>query len=282
MKRIVISLISIALFLSGCATTHSGSKANVITDSTNRVEKEQAIEPEISKNDGNKEIKEEKTSAKGSKFQRLTISCDENKALSSGYFGTVSFTFENNTNEWLAIKELKVNFGEEILNDNVQIPVGEDLQAWAEGIKNRNQIRRHNKLLTSNVLGIIGAGLSMSSDSNMNLLGKTMVAGAGTTIVVSEIENALNKVQNAALVPRTHLLSGDFRIPPGLFIRKWILFYTNKPLEIPTISAINIEYKDLNETVNKLRCKFRDNKEIGASSPWQHKLRYLKPAHQQR
>ncbi len=121
----------------------------------------------------------------------LTISARELEPYSSKHFTILEVMLENYTSDWITVKNLKTNFGNDLLNKNLKIVTGQNLINWAEAM-------------------------------NYNIKTKKLKKGS---------------------VPRTHVLGGDFRIPPGISVTRWIVVYLKAPFENPYFNTLKLNYQ---------------------------------------
>lgn len=246
MKKIGIFICLI--LISGCASVHSGYYAKQI-DQTG------------------KEVKGKQTKL------GLIVSGIENVNLSSTYFGVIDFTFENKSQEWIRIKSIKIDFGDDKINQNVKFTSGNDLAIWFESTKKRNIINDFN---TEMVLGAIaGAGLGMAAASNnqkVQNIGTATAIGAAASLSAYEFNKSLDKIEKAEIFSENHLFAKEFVIPPGLFVKKWLLLNSKNHEETGYITDLFLEYLTENGDTERLKLSFRPpcNRQV---AEWQHDTR---------
>ncbi len=176
----------------------------------------------------------------------VLVSASENKDLSSEYFTLVDLTFENKSPEWVRIKKIDINFGNEKANADIRFPVGQDLVDWAQSAQQVKAIHDYNVAMAFTAVGVTGAVMSRHSAASTSGAGMAMAAGAGMVLSAQTISNKLDDLQRAKVVPEDHLLSGSVAIPPGLHKKKFITLYAKKPKEIPYVEkmAVTMTYDD--------------------------------------
>jgi hypothetical protein len=204
----------------------------------------------------------------------LKISAEEDEKLESEYFGVINFSFVNSSQEWIYIKNIKLDFGSDLINNNVRIISGRDILAWKESTILRNKIDEYNMNLFLGSLAVTGAMLSTSGNTNIKTAGNTLLLGSLASLTVKEISDSYNKIQYSSIFPTNHLLNGDFIIPPGLFIKKWIVLNTKNHKETGMITQLDIEYQTTNSITEKVRIILNERlyktKLNGATPPiWQ-------------
>lgn len=228
MKKILaLQLIVIALFMSCASVDYSNVGAVVNSDNTPT----------------------ERTHTKSG----LKISAEEDETFASEYFGVINFSFVNNSQDWITIKNIKLDFGNDTINSNVTIISGNDIQAWKESTMLRNKIDEHNQNVFWSSLALSGAWLSTSSNSDVKAAGNNILLGAITSLSVKEMTEASDRIQYATIFPTNHLLNSNFTIPPGLFVKKWIVINTKNHKQTGIITKFDIEYQTSNLETEKVR-----------------------------
>lgn len=95
--------------------------------------------------------------------------------------------------------------------------------------------------------------------------------GGASALTAQQIENSRLNLQFsesfAKLVPESHLLSGEFVIPPGLHSKKWITFFTPAPGEIPKLTTLHLSYTLADGQREHAVLKFRSKQTM---SEWQY------------
>jgi len=144
--------------------------------------------------------------------------------MSSEYFGFIDFTFENKTENWVEIKDIQLNFQDKKIGKFVKIISGKELNIYLESIKIRNNIKEYNKRVILGTVAVIGNSIAKSSNGrNGQLIGNTLLAGSLTSLTLDEMNKQIDKLENAEIFPHNHLMSKDFLIPPGLFVKKFLI-----------------------------------------------------------
>ena len=188
----------------------------------------------------------------------LIISAEEDRALSSTYFGVIKFTFENKSNDWIRVKNVAIDFENDILNREVIIPTGNDLKVWAKAVQQKKAIEDANSRAFLGTLVALG-GLAVATSGNRSTqnFGGALYVTSATALAVGAVNEHLDALQKPGILPGTHLLSQGFSIPPGFFQRKWLLLFTKKPKEIPFVSTLFITYALEDGSTEKARVVFR-------------------------
>ena len=173
----------------------------------------------------------------------LTVSATFNDKMSSDHFELLELTFENRSNEWITLKQPSLDFGD-AMNSAIVIPGGPKIMLWAEAATNAENLREYNRQLmwgTAAVAGAVAAGVSSQNDALRAAGLGTMAAGL-TVLTVKSIEKERDKVMRAGLFPSSHLYAGDFEVPPGLFLRRWVLLQAKKSDSLAAIRTVNLKY----------------------------------------
>jgi hypothetical protein len=204
MKIAFLTLAFVAALSSGCATVHSGHKTE---------------------------------------HGGLIVSATFNDKMSSEHFELLEFTFENRSDQWISPKSPSLDFGD-ALNKSLIIPGGERIMLWAEAASNVENLREYNRQVlwgSLTVAGAVAAGISSQNDA-LRAGGLGAMAAGLTALTVSSIEKERDKVMRARIFPASHLYGGDFEVPPGLFIRRWVLVESRKNGTLASIRKVNLNY----------------------------------------
>lgn len=156
------------------------------------------------------------------------VSVGELTDLSSLHFGALEVTFENPSPDWIRITGVQLDFGSPEVNQAVVIPAGQDLQSWQDATSMRNAIAQTNRETALGLLALGSAVLGAVSDrgSAGAVVGALGVAGALTALTVSEVKGAVREAERVKLFPSTHLFGGPFGVPPGLFVKRWVVLHS--------------------------------------------------------
>ncbi len=199
----------------------------------------------------------------------LAISAAEDASVASPYFGLVEVTFENNSPAWLQIDRVELDFGSPDRNRSVQIPWGDDIATWSDAVRYRNFVEQTNTQTALGVLALLGA-VGRGAGRHGHGQAGAAVAAAGGLLEVASIGAAL-AVANQPEIDEggvrfsgTHLLAMPIRVPPGLFTKRWILFYTAaRPLG-GCIDRVTLAYETSEHAKGRVALHFK-----ATGSPWQ-------------
>jgi hypothetical protein len=199
-------LFTVAFALGGCATIQSGP-VGIPLDAANRP---QAHAPQAD----------------------IQISAGEKRDMASPFFGLVEVTFENRTSVWKQIDRVQLDFGNPDRNRSVQIPWGADIDLWEDAVLTRNEVRAINQQSVLAAIAAVGAlGRATSHQHGAAGVGGVLTIGAMGAIYATQQQQAIAAIGGPPAFSASHLLSMPIRIPPGLFTKRWILFYTaERPL----------------------------------------------------
>ena len=225
-----LSLILSALIITGCATAdYSNYGYQVNEDNTGKSKKNPKTE------------------------LGLIVSAQDDGVFESNYFGVINFSFVNTSQEWIYIKNIRIDFGDDAKNDNIKIISGNDIVTWRDSTMLRNNIDEHNMNLFLGTLAVTGAVLSVSGNKNVKTAGQAMLLGAEGSLTVKALSDSYDKIQFSTIFPQSHLLNSDFAIPPGLFVRKWVVLNTKNHDKTGPITSLDIEYLTENNKKEKVR-----------------------------
>jgi len=180
----------------------------------------------------------------------LVISGALDTEKTTNYFGAFDFVFENKSDEWMIIRDLRISFPSNAQNQFVSIPVGMQFSSWTQGMQNADD---YNLKKVAVITSIIGGAAMVASDNK-----RDQKLGAFTT-GVSLLSLSTMKDYNEiyADLPPYHLLRGDIVIPPGLFMKRWLLLNSTKHKETGYIHTMVFDFKDQNGNPKRYYLQFR-------------------------
>ncbi len=205
----------------------------------------------------------------------VIVSGEEDASLASGHFGFMNFTFENESDSWITIKKVNIDFEDPILNKEVGFPVGSQIGAWAKAVQEKNAVMASNSAMVFGAIALAGGVTSaVAGDRDVRTAGAIGAVGATTMMTASAISAAANHDKLSRAVPESHLLSGTFDIPPGLHTKKFLLIYTKRPYAIPFVEYMTIHYETSDGKSETVTLPFRRR---SFASNWQafHRGRYV-------
>ncbi|MDH5694410.1 MAG: hypothetical protein OEZ47_15040 [Gammaproteobacteria bacterium] len=186
----------------------------------------------------------------------------------SEYFGMLNFRFENNTDEWVTIKEVNISFPEVKDTFVIDIVTGKSLISWHEAT---STLIAENRFMSSLILGVLsGAGAAMIGKGGSQGIGGAVAIGSLGTLALKNISSVRTDIAALNLVPSSHLLHGEILVPPSLVADRWILLNTKDSKKTPYITEVVVEAKtDKGTRVNK---KIILRTDQDRSCRWQSKL----------
>lgn len=169
----------------------------------------------------------------------------------------VTFTFENEGDDWLRIE------GAEIVIDEgaaqyVGVIEGDDLRDWTMAMEARLQLDQQNKQVTQATLAAlggaamaIGAAQSNSRDrQNLMLLGVGTYTAVGAWAISDAITSSRKSAENPNFTPDNYMTT-SFSIPGKLFVRKWVLLRkpSNQKITVMPVKIITQDGREATYTV---------------------------------
>jgi hypothetical protein len=183
----------------------------------------------------------------------LLISANEAQSYSTPYLGLVEVTFENRTPAWKQVDRVALDFGSPARNQSVVIASGEDIEAWERAITIRGAIQVTNAIAGTGIeaLGVVpvdrlGAWVSHRAAGAAGAAGTPASAGAGASAVPTP-----------PAYPDQHLLTTPFRIPPGLFAKRWILLHTSDNPLGGCIDSMILSYETSDHATGRVILPFK-------------------------
>lgn len=195
----------------------------------------------------------------------LIVRGDELTHYSSRYFGALLVTFENRTPDWARVERVSLDFPSVPHNDGIFIPWGDDLASWSSATEQRNALRDAN---TEAALGGLALGglvaAAVGGRGPAGRVGGVVALTSVTALLASSNQESLSGPQRAEPFGAGHLLNVPFSIPPGLFVRKWIVLNTRSGL--PCIVSEIISYDVAGRGTERVELSFRST---STRSDWQ-------------
>lgn len=197
----------------------------------------------------------------------IIVSGEEWEDLSSPLFGAVEVTFENPYTQWRHLRTTSVRFGSDAVDKAVYTPAGEDLWAWQQATLRRNAIRGGNERLALVAFGAVGVTTSLAGrGSAVGTAGHLLALASLGALLVTDATTPSTSAPTAGLFPGGHLLDGVISVPPGLFAKRWIVFYTPQPKMTGCLRSLQLGYQLDDGQIKYVRLPFRDQE---ARSEWQ-------------
>jgi hypothetical protein len=189
----------------------------------------------------------------------LLISGQEIDALSSADFGVLQVTIENNTNQWVRLSRISLDFGSPVRNEAVAIPLGPDLDSWTRAAQQRAVIQAEN---TAAVLALAGLAFDIAGAARHHSAARA--AGQGLTVASLAAEQQGQSAAGQVAYPDDHLFTLPFNVPPGLFTRRWIVLNSPPTREVGCLDWVVLDYDVVGRGRERVQIQFRNG-----HSDWQ-------------
>ena len=205
----------------------------------------------------------------------LKISAGEIDSMSSTYFGEIEFTFENPTPHWIRIEQVQLDFGGERNNKDVYVPWGNQLENWLESTRQRNLIREANTQTALTLLamggGIVSAG-AFHGSGGARVAGGLVALTATAALVGKEMQDRKEAAENVPVFAQSHLLGGAIDVPPGLFVKRWIVLNTPADPYLHCLTSVTMSYSLGDQTSHRVLLDFRYHYVREPHSEWQRSV----------
>ncbi len=181
----------------------------------------------------------------------LLVSASEASSYSTAYLGLVEVTFENRTSVWKQVERVTLDFGSATKNQSVTIASGDDIDAWERAITLRNA-------LVPTIPPITGIEAVGALDKLGSWIGHRRAAAATPTTgpAAAGVPEA-SAAPTPPSYPEQHLLTTPFRIPPGLFAKRWILLSTSDNSPGGCIDSMILSYETSDHATGRVRLPFK-------------------------
>ncbi len=184
----------------------------------------------------------------------LIVSGEIVDGMSSTHFEQLALTFESRTTRWIRIVGVTLQFASgTVRDDQIQIPVGDDLGAWIDAAQRERAVSEHNAGVALGAVMLAGTAVASVGTSQRNgglvAVGSAMTLGATAVGMARALEQARDTPGSVATVPVGHLLAGAIVVPPGMHAKRWVTLFCDRPNELHRITTVNITYRtDQNDT----------------------------------
>jgi len=190
----------------------------------------------------------------------LKVSAGEINTMSSRYFGEIEFTFENPSGKWIRVEQVALDFGSAQSNQAVSFPWGAQLKSWAEATSQRNAIKFANDAATLAVLGLGRALVSTAAargSHGLRVLGGMASLGAVAVMLAAEGQAGAGAEDSAPRFEGDHLFAGPFDVPPGLFVKRWLVINTPDQPALKCLTSVLLTYALDDKTSHRVALSFR-------------------------
>jgi hypothetical protein len=231
-SRSLLALLLLSL-ASGCASVHVGREARLLSS-------EPPADP---------------ASARWSigRIDGLRVSSEWDSELSGEFFRLLEVTFENRFGSWEELTDIQVSLGSPEMDAKVLLVGGDRLSAWSEGATRLAAIERQNRDWILGGIAAVGAvAAAGSNDPGLKAAAGSVALGALTVGAVQDIRQNKRDTERSQLgradlplFPETHLLGAPkLTVAPGLFVRRWILFYSHDLAALNSIGRVILSYSN--------------------------------------
>lgn len=199
-------------------------------------------------------------SLEAAKAAPLKVSAGEISSMSSRYFGEIEFTFENPSGKWIRVEQVALDFGSEQNNQAVSFPWGTQLKSWAVATSQRNAIQGANYATTLALLGVSGALVSAAAPrgaEGLHVLGGMASLGAVATMLAANVEAESAAADSGPQFGGDHLFAGPFDVPPGLFVKRWLVINTPDRPALKCLTSVTMTYALADKTSHRVALVFR-------------------------
>lgn len=191
----------------------------------------------------------------------LVVSAREAATYATSYLGLVEVTFENRTDVWKEVDHVAIDFGSKAKNESITIPSGDDIATWERAIRLRRFAE--GQAQGSTAIEWLGLGYSFNTLGGWAIQQPGPAAAEGPTAAPGRVS------ATPPSYPDQHLLSTPFRVPPGLFTKRWILLSTPNNPPGGCINTMILSYETSDHQTGRVLLPIR-----ATASDWQQQTCY--------
>lgn len=194
---------------------------------------------------------------------QLVVSASERKELASSDAGVVAVTFENRTGRPLRVREVRLDFGAAERDQAIEIPLGPDLEIWAESLRRRAMRDERREAAAIGLLALGGLFLVLAATSSSG--------GGDVSLTGLHLRGPDPRAEATAPDPlpaSTHLFTPGLVLPPGQLVERWVLIHTVSG-RVGHVGTALLELVFDDGSRGAARLSFRDG---GCRSAWQRTL----------
>jgi hypothetical protein len=181
----------------------------------------------------------------------LLVSAGEAATYSTTYMGLVEVTFENRTSAWKQVDHVTVDFGSPAKNQSVTIAAADDVDVWERAITMRTALQPIGATTAIEALGI------RPVDKLGFWIGPYRPAAEAVAAAGIPADAQASAVPPKPSYPDQYLLTTPFRIPPGLFTKRWILLSTSDNPPGGCISSMILSYETSDHATGRVLLPFK-------------------------
>jgi hypothetical protein len=204
----------------------------------------------------------------------LVISGEENTSFSSPYFGAILFNFANTTGEWIDVRNVGLTFGDQKTDDSVYLVSRTALGDWLHMVVEKEAMDRAKDEAALSALGLLsvtaaGVGAATGSRRGMAAAGLGLASASLFADLARWLDSA-RVANNVRFVQSQHLLAGDFRVPPGMSVDRFLVVNTKDDNAVGYIKDALIRYQTGKGHEEVVKITFREPET--SNSKWQQRL----------
>jgi hypothetical protein len=203
----------------------------------------------------------------------LVISSGLNDRYSSEYFGLIDITLENPTFHWVRIKNINIDFDDSTLNKNLMITSGNDLNDWRIASANKLALEDYNSAVRNAIWAGFAEGLAASAsetkDKTAGAVESVVALGIAGSLTVSEYHKFKLENESSHAFPEDHIFFDKFGVPPGMFVRKWLLINSSTDLGKRYVYYCILEIETEDGQIGRYYLQFRNDSHHTYSTVWQ-------------
>jgi hypothetical protein len=204
----------------------------------------------------------------------LRVTGEELSDLASPHFEVLEVTFENPSERWIRLRDVKLDFESPANNAIVRFPIGSELHSLMQATQQRNAIAGMNKRSALALVALGGAvAAGAATEPRAEAAAGLLSVGAVGALAATDVNDHVQKLERAPNVPELHLYSGPIQVPPGLFAKRWVAIEAQDRAGGPCLQTVLIDYALETGGRERVSLKFRDP-EPGRRPPFQPKACY--------
>ena len=193
-----------------------------------------------------KSIREDGSIVKNTNSE-LLVSGDTDKALSNDFYKFMVFTFENKSGEVDEISDAHISFEDDYYNSEIRVISDKELKQWKDAQLAEKERKEKNRSTAFGSSAIAG-GLLSFADGAIGNVGTALLVGGGAGLGVDALHKGNRESERGKVFPETHLMSGKFQIPAGLYERRWIVLNVKDKEKLPKEILLSYKYRGRKET----------------------------------